>query len=341
VFDAAADESESMSTHIKWPDRRMVLRFAAAGTALGAVRRSFAAGSYPNRAVRIVVGFAPGGGNDITARIVGQRLSEKLNQPFIVENRAGAGTNIATELVLSSAPDGYTLLLAGIPNAVNATMYKDLKFNFIRDVTPIVGISSVPNVMLLRSSFPATTLAAFVEYAKANPGKVNMASPGTGSGGHLSGELFKYLTHVDLTHVPFRGNGPALTALLGGDVDVLFPPISASLPYIKSGQLNAIGITGSQRTEVLPGIPSINEVVKGYDMVAWYGLAAPKSVGRDVVDRINAETNSVLAEPAIKDRIAEQGGTIIGGTAEAFEALIAAETAKWEKVVRAAQLSAG
>lgn len=326
---------------ITWPDRRTVLRFAVAGVSAATVQRSFAAGAYPNRAVRIVVGFAPGGGNDITARIVGQRLSEKLNQPFIVENRAGAGTNIATELVLSSAPDGYTLLLAGIPNAVNATMYKDLRFNFIRDVTPIVGISSVPNVMLLRSSFPAKTLGEFVAYAKANPGKVNMASPGTGSGGHLSGELFKYLAQVDLTHVPFRGNGPALTALLGGDVDVLFPPISASLPYIQSGQLNAIGVTGAQRTEVLPDVPAINEVVKDYEMVAWYGFAAPKAVGHEVVERINAETNGVLAEPAIKAKIAEQGGTIVGGTAGAFEKLIAAETAKWEKVVTAAHLSAG
>ena len=320
--------------------RRTFLHFAAGAAVLPALSPFARAESYPSRPVRLIVGFAPGGGNDIVARLMGQWLSDHLGQQFIVENRPGAGTNIAAELVITAAPDGYTLLLAGIPNAVNATLYHKLTFNFIRDTTPIVGIASVPNVMLTNPSFPAKTLAEFIAYAKANPGKVNMASPGIGSGGHLSGELFKYLAGVDLTHVPFRGNGPALAALLGGQVDVLFPPIAASIKYIKAGKLRGLGVTSAKRADTLPDMPAIGEVVPGYAMVAWYGFVGPKGTPADVVDKINKEINVALADPQIKERIATLGGTTIGGSPADFEKLIVDETDKWAKVVPAAHMTA-
>ena len=320
--------------------RRAFLQLAAGAALLPAAPAYVRAAGYPSRPVRLIVGFAPGGGNDLVARLMAQRLSEKLGQNFVVENRPGAGTNIAAELVLHSAPDGYTLLLAGIPNAVNATLYHKLNFNFLQDITSIVGILSIPNVMMVNPKFPAQTLADFVAYAKANPGKVNMASPGVGSGGHLSGELFKYMAGVDLTHVPFRGNGPALVALLGGQVDVLFPPISAAAKYIKAGSLRAIGVTSAKRAEALPDVPAIGEVVKGYDMVAWYGFVAPKGTPADVVATVNRECNAALADPTIKARIATFDGTIMGGTPAEFETFIASETAKWAKVVTAAHMSA-
>jgi tripartite-type tricarboxylate transporter receptor subunit TctC len=288
----------------------------------------------------VIVGFAPGGGNDIVARLMAQWLSDRLGQSFIVENRPGAGTNIATEFVIAAAPDGYTLLLAGVPNAVNATLYQKLNFNFMRDTTPIVGIASVPNVMLINPSFPAKTLPDFIAYAKANPGKINMASPGIGSGGHLSGELFKYLAGVNLVHVPFRGNGPALTALLGGQVDVLYPPIAASIQYIESGKLIGLGVTGARRAETLPQIPAIVEFVAGYAMDAWYGLSGPKGIPAEVVTKINKEVNAALADGQIKARIADLGGTAIGGSPPDFEKYIADETKKWAKVVPAAHMTA-
>ena len=269
-----------------------------------------------------------------------QWLSDRLGQSFVVENRPGAGTNIATEFVIGAAPDGYTLLLAGIPNAVNATLYQKLNFNFMRDTTPIVGIASIPNVMLINPSFPAKTLSDFIAYAKANPGKVNMASPGVGSGGHLSGELFKYLAGVDLVHVPFRGNGPALTALLGGQVDVLYPPIAASIQYIESGKLLGLGVTGAKRADTLPQIPAIGELVPGYAMDAWYGLSGPKGTPAEVITKINKEVNAALADPQIKARIADLGGTTIGGSPADFAKYIADETEKWAKVVPAAHMTA-
>ena len=320
--------------------RRTFLQMAAGAAVLPALSPIARAETYPSRPVRLIVGFAPGGGNDIVARLMAQKLSDRLGQQFVVENRPGAGTNIAAEFVISSAPDGYTLLLAGIPNAVNATLYHKLNFNFIRDTTPIVGIINVPNVMLTNPSFPAKTLAEFIAYAKANPGKVNMASPGVGSGGHLSGELFKYLAAVDLTHVPFRGNGPALAALLGGQVDVLYPPIAASIKYIKAGTLRGLGVTSAKRAETLPDIPAIGEFVPGYAMVAWYGFAGPKGTPAEVVDKINKEINAALADPQIKERIATLGGTTIGGSPADFEKLIADETEKWAKVVPAAHMTA-
>ena len=320
--------------------RRTFLQLAAGAALLPAAPATVRAAGYPSRPVRLIVGFAPGGGNDLVARLMAQRLSEKLGQQFVVENKPGAGTNIAAELVLHSAPDGYTLLLAGIPNAVNATLYHKLNFNFMRDTTPIVGILSIPNVMMVNPKFPAKTLDEFVAYAKKNPGKVNMASPGVGSGGHLSGEMFKYLADVNLTHVPFRGNGPALVALLGGQVDVLFPPISAAEKYIKAGTLRALGVTSAKRAAALPDVPAIGEVVKGYDMVAWYGFVAPKGTPAEVVAAVNKESNAALADPTIKARVATFGGTIMGGTPAEFEAFIANETATWAKVVTAAHMSA-
>jgi len=320
--------------------RRAFLRLAASAVVLPVLPRLAQAESYPSRPVRVVVGFAPGGGNDIVARLMAQWLSDRLAQQFIVENRPGAGTNIAAEFVITSAADGYTLLLAGVPNAVNATLYHKLSFNFIRDTTPIVGIASVPNVMLVNPSFPAKTLPDFIAYAKANSGKVNMASPGIGSGGHLSGELFKYLAGVDLTHVPFRGNGPALTALLGGQVDVLFPPIAASIKYIEAGKLVGLGVTSAKRAETLPQIPAIGEVVPGYAMVAWYGISGPKGTPADVVDKVNKEVNAALADAQMKARIADLGGTLMGGSPADFAKFIADETEKWAKVVPAAHMTA-
>jgi len=320
--------------------RRAFLRLAASAAVLPALPPIARAESYPSRPVRLVVGFAPGGGNDIVARLMAQWLSDRLGQQFIVENRPGAGTNIAAEFVITSAADGYTLLLAGVPNAVNATLYHKLGFNFIRDTTPIVGIASVPNVMLVNPSFPAKTLNDFIAYAKADPGKVNMASPGIGSGGHLSGELFKYMADVDLTHVPFRGNGPALTALLGGQVDVLFPPIAASIKYIETRKLVGLGVTSANRAETLPQIPAIGEVVPGYAMVAWYGVSGSKGTPVDVVEKINKKVNAALADPQIKARIADLGGTLMGGSPADFGKFIADETEKWAKVVPAAHMTA-
>jgi len=324
---------------MKFP-RRTFLHLAAGAAVLPALPPTAGAQSYPSRPVRLIVGFAPGGGNDIVARLMGQWLSDRLGQQFVVENKPGAGTNIAAELVITAAPDGYTVLLAGVPNAVNATLYHKLSFNFIRDTTPIVGIASVPNVMLVNPAFPAKSLAEFIAYAKANPGKVNMASPGIGSGGHLSGELFKYLAGIDLTHVPFRGNGPALAALLGGQVDVLFPPIAASIKYIKAGKLRGLGVTSDKRADTLSDVPAIGEVVSGYAMVAWYGFTGPKVTPAEVVDKINKEINAALADPKIRERIVALGGTIIGGSSAEFGKLIADETEKWAKVIPAAHMTA-
>jgi len=320
--------------------RRAFLRLAAGTALLPALSPIAHAEGYPSRPVRLVVGFAPGGGNDIVARLMAQWLSDRLGQQFIVENRPGAGTNIAAEFVITSAADGYTLLLAGVPNAVNATLYHKLSFNFMRDTTPIVAVANVPNVMVINPSFPAKTLKDFIAYAKANPGKVNMASPGIGSGGHLSGELFKYMAGVDLTHVPFRGNGPALTALLGGQVDVLFPPIAASIKYIEGGQLVGLGVTSAKRAETLPQIPAIGEVVPGYAMVAWYGFSGPKGTPAEVVDTINKQVNAALADPQIKARLADLGATLMGGSPADFGKYIADETEKWAKVIPAAHMTA-
>jgi tripartite-type tricarboxylate transporter receptor subunit TctC len=320
--------------------RRAILGFATTALSFPFVSRGARAETYPSRPVRFIVGFAPGGGNDVVARLMAQWLSERLGQAFVVENRPGAGTNLATELVVNAAPDGHTLLLAGVPNAINATLYPKLGFNFIRDIVPVAGIVRVPNVMLVHPSVPAKTAPEFIAYARANPGKINMASPGTGSGGHLSGELFKMLTGLDLVHVPFRGNGPALTALLGGQVDLLFPPPASCLDYIHTGKLRALAVTSAVRSDALPDLPPLGDFVPGYEMTAWYGVGAPKQTPTEIVSKLNSEINAGLADAKMKQRFTDLSGIEIGGPPHDFAALIASETEKWAKVVHTSGMKA-
>ncbi len=313
---------------------------AAGAAGLSALPGFAWAQAYPSRPVRLIVGFAPGGGNDIVARLMGQWLSERLGQSFVIENRPGAGTNIATEAVVTAPPDGYALLLAGLPNATNATMFSKLNFNFIRDIAPIAGIMRVPNVMVVNPSVPGKSVPEFIAYAKANAGKINMASAGTGTVPHLSGELFKMMVGVDVVHVPYRGNGPALAALLGGQVDVLFSSLPSTVEYIKAGQLRALAVTSAARSETLPDLPTLGEFVPGYEVSAWYGVGAPKGTPPEVVDKLNKEINAGLANPDLKARLADLGGIAIGGSPVDFGKLIADETEKWGKVVRAANIKA-
>jgi tripartite-type tricarboxylate transporter receptor subunit TctC len=283
---------------------------------------------YPSRPVRWIVGFAPGGGNDIVARLMGQWLSERTGQAFIIENRPGAGTNIATEVVVNAPPDGYTLLLVGLPNASNASLYERLSFNFIRDITPVAGIAHSPQVMVVIPSVPAKTVPEFVAYAKANPGKINMGSAGTGSVTHLAGELFKMMAGVSLVHVPFRGNGPALAAMLGGQVEVQFPSIASSLEYIRTGKLRALAVTSAIRSETLPDIPTVGEFVPGYEISAWFGVGTPKGTPVEVIDKINADIIAGLADPKLKARFVELAEVPMPMTPGEFGKLIAEETEK-------------
>jgi tripartite-type tricarboxylate transporter receptor subunit TctC len=287
--------------------RRKFLHLAAGAAALPAVSRVARAQAYPTRPVRWIVGFAPGGGNDIIARLMGQWLSERLGQQFVIENRPGAGTNIATEVVVNAPPDGYTLLLAGIPNAFNASLFGKLNFNFIRDIAPVAGIIRMPLVMVVNPSVPANTVPEFIAYAKANPGKVNMASAGTGGGTHLAGELFKTMAGVNLVHVPYRSNGPALVALLGGQAEVLFPSLSSSIEYIRTGKLRGLAVTTAMRSEAMPELPTVGEFVPGYEISAWYGAGAPKGTPTEVIDKLNREINEILADPKAKARLADLG----------------------------------
>jgi tripartite-type tricarboxylate transporter receptor subunit TctC len=320
--------------------RRRFLRLTAAAIALPAAARIARAQTYPSRPVRWIVGFAPGGGNDIVARLMGQWLSERTGQPFIIENRPGGGTNIATEAVVNAAPDGYTLLLVGLPNASNAALFAKLNLNFIRDIVPAAGIIHIPNVLVLNPSVPAKTVPEFIAYAKARPGKINMASAGNASAGHLCGELFKMMAGVNLVHVPYRGNGPALTDLLGGQVDVSFPSLPSSIEYIKSGRLRGLAVTSAKRSEALPGVPTIGEFIPGYEMSAWFGVGLPKGTPAEIVDKINREINAGLVDPKMKARFTDLGGIAIGGSPADFGKLIADETEKWAKVVRAANIKA-
>jgi tripartite-type tricarboxylate transporter receptor subunit TctC len=314
--------------------RRAFLHLVAGAAALPAAARIARAETYPSRPVRLVVGFAPGGGNDIVARIMGQWLSQRTGQQFFIENRPGAGTNIATEVVVNASPDGYTLLLAGLPNAYNAALYDKLKFNFIRDVVPVAGVARGPLVMVLHPSVPAKTVPEFIAYAKANPGKVNMASSGTGGGGHLAGELFKMMAGVDLVHVPYRGNGPALAALLGGQVEVLFPTLASSIAYIRAGTLRGLAVTGAMRSDALPDLPTVGEFVPGYEVTAWYGVGAPKGTPAEVIDKLNNEIDAGLADPEMMARFADLGDVPMPMSPAAFGKLIADETEKWGKVVK-------
>jgi tripartite-type tricarboxylate transporter receptor subunit TctC len=316
--------------------RRRFLKLAAAVAAAPALPRLASALDYPTRPVRIVAGFAAGGGVDITARLIGQRLNERLGQSFVVENRAGAGGNIGTEAVVGAAPDGYTLLLATVPNAVNASLYDKLKFNFIRDIAPVAGIIRVPMIILLHPSVPAKTVPEFIAYAKANPGKINMASAGNGSAPHMAGELFKMMAGVDLVHVSYRGQGPALTDLLGGEVQVLFATAPGITDYIAAGKLRALAVTTAGRAEVLPELPPVGDFVAGYETSQWYGMCAPAKTPSEIIDKLNSEINAAITEPGMKARLAALGGEPLPGTPADFGRLIADETEKWAKVVRTA-----
>jgi len=290
--------------------------------------------AYPSRPVRIIGGAPAGGGIDIVARLMGQWLSERLGQQFIIENRAGAGTNIATEAVVRAAPDGYTLLLAFSSNATNATFYERLNFNFIRDINPVASVMRVPNIVLVHPSVPAKTIPEFIAYAKANPGKISMASGGMGTPGHLSGELFKMTTGINLVHVPYRGSAPALTDLLGGQVQVYFPGMTGTIEYIRSGKLRALAVTTATRAQALPDLPTVGEFVPGFEASQWYGLGAPKDTPAAIVDKLNKEINAALADPKIKDRLSDLGGMILGGSPADFGKLIADDTEKWGKVIK-------
>jgi tripartite-type tricarboxylate transporter receptor subunit TctC len=283
--------------------------------------------------VRIIVPIAPGGANDILARMSAERLSPALGQPVVVENRPGVGNNLGTEAVINAPPDGYTMLLVNPANGINATLYKDLKFNFIRDIAPVAGLVRTPNVMEVTNSLPVKTVAEFIAYCKANPGKINMASSGSGTSVHLSGELFKSMTGCDMLHVPYKGAGPALVDLIGGQVHVIFDNLPSSAGHIKSGKLRALAVTSEQREPSLPGVPTVGETVPGYEATAWFGVGMPRGTPREIIEKVNAEVNRALADPKMRERLAELGGRPIAGTPEDFGKVIAAETAKWEKVV--------
>jgi tripartite-type tricarboxylate transporter receptor subunit TctC len=318
--------------------RREFLNVATGAAALAAVSRIAWTQAYPTRPVRWLVGFAPAGGNDIVARLMGQWLSERTGQQFLVENRAGAATNIATEIAVNAPADGYTLLLVGVAAAINATLYDNLSFNFIRDIAPAAGIMSIPLFMATNPSVPPKTLPEFIAYAKSNAGKINMGSAGIGSAGHLAGELFNMMAGVNLVHVPYRGNGPALVGLLGGEVEVVFPTPPSSIEYIRTGKLRGLATTGAMRWEGLPGLPTVGEFVPGYETSAWYGVGPPKGTPAEVIDKINKEINAGLADPKMKARFTDLGGVPMPMTPAEFGKLIADETDKWAKVIRMANL---
>jgi tripartite-type tricarboxylate transporter receptor subunit TctC len=314
--------------------RRTFLHLAAGAAALPALPRIASAQVYPARPVHFIVAFAPGGANDIVARLIGQWLSERLGQQFIIENRAGAGSNIGTEVVVRAPPDGYVLLMVGTPNAINATLYEKLPFDFIRDVAPVASILRVPLVMEVNPSVPAATVPEFIAYAKANPGKINYASAGIGGVTHVAGELFKMLADIDIRHVPYRGAAPALTDLLGGQVQAMFDIMPSSLQYIRAGKLRAIAVTSTTRSEVLPDLPTVGDFVPGYEASAWLGVGAPRNTPVDIVDKLNREINAGLADPKMKARLADLGGTVLAGSPADLGKLIADETEKWAKVVK-------
>jgi tripartite-type tricarboxylate transporter receptor subunit TctC len=319
--------------------RRNFLHLAAGAAALPAAVSRFAfAQAYPSRPVRLLVGFSAGGNADTIARPMGQWLSERLGQPFVIENRPGASTNIATETVVRAPADGYTLLMVGPTQAINATLYE--KLNFIRDIAPVAGIISTANALIVNPSVPAKTVPDFIAYAKANPRKVNMASGGTGTPSHIAGELFKMMTGIDMLHVPYRGAAPVLTDLMGGQVQVYFGPITASIEHIKAGRLRALAVTTATRSEVLPDIPTVGEFVPDYEASTWYGVGAPKATPAEIVDKLNREFNAGLADPKIKARLADLGGVPMPMTPPDFGKFIVDETEKWAKVVKFAGVKA-
>jgi tripartite-type tricarboxylate transporter receptor subunit TctC len=314
--------------------RRQFLHLAAGAAALSTISRIARAQAYPSRPVRVIVPFAPAGTTDIVARLMGQWLSERLGQQFVIENRPGAGTNIATEAVVRAPPDGYTLLTVGAPAAINATLYDKLNFNFIRDIAPVASIIREPLVMVVNLSVPAKTVPEFIAYAKANPGKLNMASVGNGSSPHVAGELFKMMTGVNTVHVGYRSSGPALIDLLGGQVQVMFNGAGSAIEYIRAGKLRALAVTTATRSEALPEVPTVGEFVPGYEASAFFGIGAPKNTPAEIVEKLNKEINAGLVDPQLKARIAELGSTVITGSPIDFAKLIADETEKWGKVVK-------
>ena len=315
--------------------RRLAVLAGAAFVLVVAVNAGRAADDYPNHPVRWLVGYPPGGSTDIVARLIGQYLSERLGQQFVIENKPGAGNNLATEMATKADPDGYTLHLTNPANAINATLYKNLNFDFIRDMAPVAGIIRVPNVMEVNPNVPAKTVAEFIGYAKANPGKVNMASAGVGTSTHLSGALFMMMTGTELVHVPYRGAAPALADLLGGQVRVLFDNLPSSIGHIKGGRLRPLAVTTATRAAALPDVPTVADTVPGFEASVFYGMSVAKGTPRPIIDKLNAAVNAALADPAMRAKLAELGGAPIRGTPEAFGKVVADETAKWAKVVTA------
>jgi tripartite-type tricarboxylate transporter receptor subunit TctC len=318
--------------------RRQFLHLAAGAAALSAVSRVAWAQAYPSRPARIIVGVGPGGAIDILARLMGQWLSERLGQPFVIDNRPGGGGNISTEAVVRASPDGYTLLLVAPSSAINATLYEKLNFNFIRDIAPVASLTRQPYAMVINPSISAKTVPEFIAYAKAHPGQLSMASSGVGTGTHLAGELFKAKAGINMIHVPYRAPPPALTDLLSGQVQVFFVTPTASIEYIKTGRLRALAVTTATRSEVLPDIPTVGDFLSGYESSSWYGIGAPKSTPAEIIDKLNREINAALADPKIKARLADLGGTALAGSPADFGKLIADETEKWGKVVRAVNI---
>ena len=324
---------------MKFP-RRKFLNLAAVAAALPAVSRLARAQAYPSRPVRWIVPYPPGGPTDAVARLLGQRLSERLGQPFIIENWPGAAGNIGTEVVVRSPPDGYMLLLVVGANAINTTLFEKLNFNFIRDIAPVAGIIRAPLVMEVNSSFPAKSVPEFIAYAKASPGKINMASSGIGTPQHVSGELFKMMVGIDMNHVPYRGSAPAIAGLLGGQVQVMFDTTPASIEHIRAGKLRALAVTTTTRSEALPDIPTVNDFVRGYEASGWFGLGVPKNTPTEIVEKLNKEINSALVDSKIKAQFANLGGTVLPGSPGDFGKLIAEETEKWAKVIKFANIKA-
>jgi tripartite-type tricarboxylate transporter receptor subunit TctC len=324
---------------VKLP-RRNFLHLAAGTAALPAVSRVAWAQAYPSRPVRWIVGYPAGGSSDILVRLIGQQLSERLGRPFVVENRPGASGNLGAEAVVRAAPDGYTLLLVGINNAINATVYDNLNFNFIRDITPVAAISGVPNIMAVHPSFPAKTVPEFIAYARANPGKANMASEGIGGIGQLLGEMFKMMAGINMVHVPYRGAALALTDLMGAQVQVMFASMPASIQYVRAGKLRALAVTTATRSEALPEVPTMGEFLPGFEATTWYGVGAPKNTPAAIISQLNNEINAALANPVVKGRLADLGGTPLVLSPADFGMFIAADTEKWAKVIRAAHIKA-
>lgn len=313
-----------------------LLHKLAAGLVLacGLTGLASAQSDYPNKPIKWIVPYPPGGSTDVTARLMGQWLSQRLGQQVVIENRAGGGNNIGTEMAAKSPADGYTLMLVNPANAINATLYPKLPFNFLEDFAPVAGIIRVPNVMTVTKNFPAKTVAEFIDYARKNPGKVNMASSGSGTSVHLSGEMFKAMTGIDMKHVPYKGAGPATTDLIGGQVDVIFDNMPSIITHIRNGSVRALGVTTAQRSPAMPDTPAVAETVPNYEASAWFGVAVPKGTPRPVIDRLNREVNAALNDPEMRKKLADLGGVPIPGTPEQFWALHKAETEKWAKVVQ-------